>query len=80
MPTIFVRRAAQRSVGDAHATRAAGVLEHARQADAAVPHVVDVRLRAGVAVLEGAFVVAIAPEHPVVAKRQANSEHLDESP
>ncbi len=45
---------------------AAGLLEHAGQLDAARPHVVDVSLRAGVAVLEGPLLLGLAPEDLVV--------------
>ena len=46
---------------------AAGSLEYAGQFDAARAHVVDVGLRAGVAVLEGPLLLGLAPEDLVVA-------------
>jgi hypothetical protein len=46
---------------------AAGFLEDVGEFDAARPHVVDVRRRRGVAVLEGAFLPGLAPEALVVA-------------
>ena len=46
---------------------AAGLLEDASQLDAARAHVVDVGLRAGVAVLEGPPLPGLAPEDLVVA-------------
>ena len=48
---------------------AAGFFEHPRQLDAARAHVVDVGLRGGVAVLEGAFLLGLAPEDFIVAVR-----------
>jgi len=46
---------------------AAGLLEHARKLDAARPHVLDVRLRGGVAILERPLLLRLAPEDLVVA-------------
>jgi hypothetical protein len=46
---------------------APALLEHARKLDAARAHVVDVRLRGGVAVLEGPLLFRLAPEDLVVA-------------
>ena len=47
--------------------KAAGLLEHAGELDAARAHVVDVGLCAGVAVLEGALLLRLAPEDFVIA-------------
>ena len=47
----------------------AGVLQDAVQFHAAGPHKVDVSLRRGVAVLEGAFFLCLAPEDLIVAVR-----------
>ena len=46
---------------------AAGLFEHAGQFHAARPHVVDVRLRAGMAVLKGPLLLRLSPKDLVVA-------------
>src|SRR5215210_3487592 len=59
---------------------AAGGLEDAGEFDAAGPHVVDVGLGAGVAVLEGPLLLGLAPEDLVVAvgvERRVDVDQVD---
>lgn len=58
---------------------AAGFLQDARQLLAAWPHVVDVGLGVGVAVLEGAFFFGLAPEDfvvPVAVERRVDVDQV----
>jgi len=57
----------------------AGLLEHAGEVLAARPHVVDVRLRAGVPILEAPLLLGLAPEDlvvPVAVERGINVDQV----
>src|SRR5438094_2904274 len=59
---------------------AAGFLEDAGELDAAGTHVVDIRFRAGVAILEGSLFLGLAPEDfviPVRVERRIDVDQID---